>query len=301
MSMNQVWPGREDQVGYHHIDNLYKAQEILMFRRCWALEKVHGTSAHVLWQDGRLSFFAGGADHETFVGLFDQDQLRDAFQAMGHPRIGVYGEAYGSRDLGMARTYGPDLRFATFDIQVGDVWLAVPNMVDVAGKLGLEVVPCQETSTDLEALDALRDAPSEVAARLGTGVWPREGIVLRPLIELRKNNGDRIMAKHKAHRYSERKTEQAVTDLDRLAVLSDATAIADEWVTDMRLTHVLGRLPAVTIRDMELVVTAMVEDVYREAVGEIVPSKAVRSAIGRKTVELFRARYGAQKGNTDAR
>lgn len=34
-------------MGYLHIDNLYKAQEILAFRTCFALEKIHGTSANV--------------------------------------------------------------------------------------------------------------------------------------------------------------------------------------------------------------------------------------------------------------
>ena len=29
-------------MGYQHIDNLYKNQSILMFRECYALEKIHG-------------------------------------------------------------------------------------------------------------------------------------------------------------------------------------------------------------------------------------------------------------------
>ena len=34
-------------MGYRHIDNLYKNQDILLFRECFALEKIHGTSANV--------------------------------------------------------------------------------------------------------------------------------------------------------------------------------------------------------------------------------------------------------------
>jgi hypothetical protein len=30
-------------MGYLHIDNLYKSQDILLFKRCYALEKIHGT------------------------------------------------------------------------------------------------------------------------------------------------------------------------------------------------------------------------------------------------------------------
>jgi uncharacterized protein (UPF0335 family) len=36
------------------------------------------------------------------------------------------------------------------------------------------------------------------------------------------------------------------------------------------------------------VIAAMISDVYREAKGEIVESKATEKAIGKKTVELFK-------------
>lgn len=39
------------RMGYMHIDNLYKNQDMLIFRECYALEKIHGTSAHVSWKD----------------------------------------------------------------------------------------------------------------------------------------------------------------------------------------------------------------------------------------------------------
>ena len=47
-------------MGYLHIDNLYKAQDILNFKTCYALEKIHGTSAHLKWDNGELTFFSGG-------------------------------------------------------------------------------------------------------------------------------------------------------------------------------------------------------------------------------------------------
>lgn len=71
-------------MGYLHIDNLYKNQKILAFRRCYALEKVHGTSAHIAYQSavsGRaeeLRFFSDGEKHERFCGLFDAGLLEAA-------------------------------------------------------------------------------------------------------------------------------------------------------------------------------------------------------------------------------
>lgn len=66
-------------MSYMHIDNLYKNQEILLFRKCYALEKVHGTSANVRWKGGVLGFYAGGANHQNFVNLFDAEKLTARF------------------------------------------------------------------------------------------------------------------------------------------------------------------------------------------------------------------------------
>jgi hypothetical protein len=85
-------------------------------------------------------------------------------------------------------------------------------------------------------------------------------------------------------------------------VLEQAEAIADEWVTEMRLTHVLDKLgnPA----DMSAtpkVITAMLEDVLREASGEIVESKEARKAIGARAVKLYKTRImgSIPKGATE--
>ncbi len=49
-------------MGYRKIPNLYKDADILLFKDCFASEKVHGTSAHVSWKDGKVNFFAGGGE-----------------------------------------------------------------------------------------------------------------------------------------------------------------------------------------------------------------------------------------------
>jgi hypothetical protein len=280
-------------MSYAHIDNLYKDKRILSFRRCYALEKVHGTSAHIGWKNGVLSFFSGGASHAQFVALFDHGSLTSLFTALVHPEVTVYGEAYGGKMQGMRETYGPDLRFIAFDVKIGSHWLDVPDMDQVVRDLGIEVVPWEETSTDIEALDALRDKPSEVAVRRGCGERPREGIVLRPSFEVTLNSGERVCAKHKGEGFQERGHQPKVQDATKLAVLEDAEAAAKEWVTEMRLGHVLDKLPGVTIVDMPRIIKAMVEDVYREGAGEVVESKATISAIGKRTAALFKARLQA--------
>lgn len=174
-------------MSYQHIGNLYRDQRILLFRDCYALEKIHGTSAHISWTDGRdnitgaetggvLQFSSGGSKHATFVKVFDEEALRTGFKAMGHPNITVYGEAYGGSQQGQKWRYGDKLRFIAFEVRIGEYWLAVPQAEDVVQKIGLEFVHYKKIPTDLEALDAERDAPSEQARRNGvTGDPPREG------------------------------------------------------------------------------------------------------------------------------
>ena len=284
-------------MGYLHIENLYRAeaQAILLFRECFALEKVHGTSAHIGWDGKDLRLFSGGESPDRFAGLFNAAVLAAGFaECFGDKAVTIFGEAYGGKCQGMSGTYGPALRFIAFDVQVGDLWLDVETAAAIVALLGLEFVPYRRVPTDLASLDAERDRPSEVAERRGIlEAKPREGVVLRPPVEVRTNNGSRIIAKHKGAQFAERKTVPEV-DPARLAVLTAATAIAEEWVTEMRLTHVLDHLGNPTeMADTGKVIAAMIEDVTREASGEIVDSKEARKAIGSRAAALFKARLRA--------
>jgi len=280
-------------MGYLHINNLYKNQTIRLFRECYALEKVHGTSAHIRWSKGALTFYAGGEKYESFVALFDVAALTEAFQKLGRDEVIVYGEAYGGKQQGMRHTYGDKLCFIAFDVKIDDAWLNVPGMDRLVAGLGLEVVPWRKVSTDLGALDAERDLPSEVAVRRGiTEPREREGVILRPLVEMTLNNGERVIVKHKGDKFRETAKPRPVVDADKMAVLTKAQEIADEWVTAERLRHVLGKIELYgKVADMSMtpvVIAAMVEDIYREGRGEIVESKEARTAIGTSTAKLFK-------------
>jgi hypothetical protein len=260
-------------------------QDILLFKECYALEKIHGTSAHLTYkiQDGKpmLSFFAGGVSHVNFVALFDKNVLMEKMK--GIDRVDIYGEAYGGKCQGMSETYGKQLRFVVFDVKISDCWLSVPQAEEFATNLGLEFVSYEKISTDLDEIDKQRDRDSVQAVRNGMGEGhKREGVVLRPLIEVRKNNEDRIISKHKGDDFKETKTKREVSP-EQLKVLADAKAIADEWVTPMRLAHVLDKIESPCMEKMREIIAAMCEDVKREAEGEIVWDKSVEKAIGKAT------------------
>jgi len=124
-------------MSYLHVENLYKNQDILMFRECYALEKIHGTSAHVAWKDNQLVLFSGGSTFSEFEKLFDKDALTQKFAAgFTDTHIVIFGEAYGGKLQGMRDTYGPNLRFIAFEVKIGDSWLSVPVAEEIALKLG---------------------------------------------------------------------------------------------------------------------------------------------------------------------
>lgn len=287
-------------MGYMHISNLHKAQEILAFRECYALEKIHGTSAHISWKDGRVTFSSGGESYDRFASLFDVDVLTEKFKGRFLPEtpVVVYGEAYGGKQQQMSATYGKELRFVAFEVKVGDVFLAVPQAVDWATVMGLEFVDFALVSTDIDSLNAERDKPSTQAVRNGI-IEPkiREGIVLRPPFEARLNNGDRLIAKYKREEFAERGRPK-LDDMDptKREVMEQRDAIAVEWVTPMRLEHVIDAVISgrdskdLDIKDTSTVIAAMVEDLTREAAGEIVDNQMVRRAIASRTAVLFKQR-----------
>lgn len=282
-------------MGYLHIENLYKAPDLLMFREVYALEKIHGTSAHISWKDGEVKLFSGGEKPEKFAALFDLKALAERLTAIGNTSMIVYGEAYGGKCQGMSETYGKSLKFVVFDVKVGECWLSVPKAEDVAKALGLEFVFYEKTSTDLPDLNRCRDANSTQAVRNGiTDPKPREGVVLRPLEEFTKNNGGRVIAKHKREEFMETATVREI-DPTKLKILEDAKAIADEWVTPMRLTHVLDKVQATEMNQTGDIIRAMLEDVKREAGTEVVWSKDAEQAVCRAAAALYKRRISEIK------
>lgn len=283
-------------MGYLHIENLYKNQDIMFFKHCYALEKIHGTSAHIRWNKNGLGFFSGAAPHENFKLLFDERSLIEKLTP-NNSEIVIYGEAYGGKMQGMSDTYGKELKFIAFDVLINHCWLEVPRAEEFCKSFNVDFVNYAIIETTIESLNEQRDRESIVAIKNGMGGGKkREGIVCRPLIELVKKNGARIICKHKSENFKETKTLRSLNPED-LKILEDAQAIADEWVTDMRLTHVLDKFPVdVNMESMKDILTAMQEDILREGAGEIVFSQQAMKSIGRKTAAMFKKRLKLSLG-----
>jgi len=299
-----------ETVSYMSIPNLYKEQEILLFREVYALEKIHGTSAHLSYTPdkettlgSRLAFFAGGGKYETFIELFDAEAIRTKLDEIAPPnnKVHVYGEFYGGKMQGMRKVYGDKQKFVAFEVKIGDTWLNVPNAEDICNKLGIEFVHYKRIPTTLEAIDAERDAPSEQAVRNEMGEHHREGIVLRPIEEVVLNSGKRVIAKHKRDEYKETKAPRQISP-EKLKVIENAKVIANEWVTQERLNHILTKgVVEATIENTGKIIALMTDDILREAEGEIVDSPDARKQIGRLTALMFKDYLKEREFGEDSR
>jgi len=295
-------------MGYRKIPNLYKCQNVLMFKEVYVSEKIHGTSAHVTMTKipvgtdelagymYNIDFFSGGASHDLFTSLFNKEKLIELFEQAGFKEITIYGEAYGGKLQGMRDTYGDKLKFIVFEIKIGDSWLSMDRAEYVAEYFNLEFIWYARCNAEVDILDMYRDQPSQQAKRNDCGDDKKaEGIVIRPLMELTINNKGRILAKHKRADFRETKTQRKVVDLDMQQILKDADSISEEWVTAMRLAHVLDKMKAEGIdtgdmKSIPQVIKAMQKDIKEEAEGEIVYTKAAGNAIAKSTVKLFKKR-----------
>ena len=98
------------------------------------------------------------------------------------------------------------------------------------------------------------------------------------------------MVKHKALEFQETKTPRQVNG-KKLVLLEEARAIADEWVTEVRLSHVLQKFPDADITQTGIIISAMVEDIEREAEREIIKSKEARKEISKQTALMFKRKF----------
>src|SRR5579872_5045503 len=133
-------------MGYMHIMPLYKWPEFFKaFPQIYAMEKIHGTSAWIaLTPTNELIFHSGGEPNEKFTALFDKDKLHAALLKLkadnNWSSVKIHGEAYGGKQQGMSKTYGPTLKFIVFEVNHDDQFLDVPVAEGIAKQLGLEFV-----------------------------------------------------------------------------------------------------------------------------------------------------------------
>lgn len=288
-------------MGYLKIFNLYKCKDISIFPEVCAMEKIHGTSVYLFLKNNKVNYHSGGETTLAFEAIFNKDfilsELLTIAKENSWSNIRLHGEAYGGKQQKMAETYGPVLKFIGFDIMI-DVGLPTQRWLDLlvaeqlVYRLGLEFVPYNIGPSTAEWLDAQANLDSVQAVKNGMGSGkPREGIVIRPMIESVFPNGFRAICKHKNRLFWELGSERSLTDT--IKAYSDDDAVAVDWVTEMRARHVIDKMmhsreeKKIHVKETSLFVTNMLQDIIDESEGEIIWTPSITKAIKRKAGGLF--------------
>ena len=161
-------------------------------------EKVDGTNIRVMWDGSRVTFGGKTDAAQIYAPLIER--LQTLFYAGAMERffgtegnVCLYGEGFGAKIQKGGGNYKSDgVDFVLFDVRIGDVWLERSNVGDIAQKLGIEQVPLIGVGTLDRAIRHTRDGFNSV-----WGSFKAEGLVMRPLVELKDRLGHRIITKIK--------------------------------------------------------------------------------------------------------
>lgn len=162
-------------------------------------EKVDGTNIRVMFNGQDVTF--GGKTDSAQIPAFLVTALNNKFLTMEQKEkmkevfpdgVCLYGEGYGAKIQKGGGNYRQDQGFVLFDIKIGDWWLQRGDVEDIATKLSLDIVPIIGKGTLREMIDKTRVGFNSI-----WGNFQAEGIVARPLIELKSRNGERIITKIK--------------------------------------------------------------------------------------------------------
>lgn len=162
-------------------------------------EKVDGTNICVHW-DGHKVEFGGRTDKTQIPGpllsrlneMFMTTEAEELFeQTWGDKEVILFGEGYGPK-IQNGGEYRSDVSFILFDVLVGDNYQEREWVEKTAQMFNIDVVPIVLTGTIQDGINYVMKHPRST---MGTAMM--EGVVGRPMIELRDRRGERVIIKIK--------------------------------------------------------------------------------------------------------
>lgn len=168
-------------------------------------EKIDGTNISVEW-DGHAVSFHGRTERaqipkhllEYLEKTFLTTEAEELFeQTYGDKNVILYGEGYGAK-IQNGGNYRSDVSFILFDVLIGDNWQEREWVEKTAKMFGIDAVPVVFVGSLEEGVDyVMEHHPSTI----GTAMM--EGVVGRPMIEMRDRLGKRIIIKIKWEDFKE--------------------------------------------------------------------------------------------------
>lgn len=186
---------KRDEKTHKFIKGAYSLPEFEYLRNnTWIFtEKVDGTNIRIMW-DGEKVRIGGRTDNAQipaplFAVLTDMFPI-DKFKGF-NANTCLYGEGYGA-GVQKGGIYRPDPSFVLFDIKIENWWLLRENIEGIASQMGIDIVPIISRGTLNDAIKEIYNGVQSV-----WGDFHAEGLVLKPLVELQRRNGDRLITKIK--------------------------------------------------------------------------------------------------------
>jgi hypothetical protein len=200
---------------YHKIQSLYKRDPITkyktflnefsipefgyLFYNDWVFtEKVDGTNIRVMFDGEDVCF--GGKTDKAQMNMDLLNALENIFKPKlsmfkelfpNKTEVCLYGEGYGA-GIQKGGCYRQDKSVVLFDIKIGRWWLQRDDIEMIARNLECDIVP-------IIGVGGLDRAVAITKEGFGStwGDFIAEGLVARPLVELKSRSGERIITKLK--------------------------------------------------------------------------------------------------------
>lgn len=162
-------------------------------------EKIDGTNIQIRW-DGHKVWYGGRTERASIpshlmnklIELFGSNDTEQLFeQKFGETEVILYGEGYGAK-IQRGESYRKDVSFILFDVLIGNIWLKRESVEDIARAFGIDVVPIVLIGTLQDAVDFVKTHPKSTI-----GTANVEGVVGRPMVELKDRTGKRVIVKVK--------------------------------------------------------------------------------------------------------
>lgn len=168
-------------------------------------EKIDGTNIRVMWDGYSMSIGGKTDDAQLHMDLvrniekmFSNELLGSVFGSnsdalLSKPlEVCLYGEGYGPGIQKGGGNYRKEKGFILFDVKIGQMYLTRESVRDIARQLNIDVVPEIGRGT-------LHDGIALVKAGFKSkfGDFIAEGIIARPVVELKDRRGNRIITKIK--------------------------------------------------------------------------------------------------------
>lgn len=163
-------------------------------------EKIDGTNIRIYWDGHRVQYF-GRTDKaqipsqlmNRLIELFGGDTNEELFeQKFGDTPVLLIGEGYGAKIQGCGSLYRVDNDFILFDVCIAGNYQNRESVKDIAKYFGIDVVPTILIGKLQDGVNYVKSKPKSKI-----GIADSEGLVARPVYELKDRCGNRIIVKIK--------------------------------------------------------------------------------------------------------